>query len=175
MSQLETARLQLRPFALADQGDHRQLYSDPEVTKFLAGGPFLGAAIAERSARALARFEHVWAERGFGVWAVVDRATGRLLGQCGLNVLPDGAEVELLYALERASWGRGLATEAALAALRYGFEQTGLERIVAVTRPEHAASRRVMEKLGMAYEREVEVYGFRAVLYAISREAFGAP
>jgi ribosomal-protein-alanine N-acetyltransferase len=77
--------------------------------------------------------------------------------------------VELLYALSRASWGRGLATEAGRAALEHGFGPAGLERIVAVTRPEHWASRRVMERLGMAYEADRDAFGMQVVCYALTR------
>jgi ribosomal-protein-alanine N-acetyltransferase len=100
----------------------------------------------------------------------VDKATAGLIGQCGLNHLPDGSDVELLYALSRASWGRGLAIEAGRAALEHGFGPVGLERIVAVTRPEHRASRRVMERLGMAYEADRDAFGMQVVCYALTRE-----
>lgn len=85
------------------------------------------------------------------MWALVDRRTHVLVGQCRIRFLPGETahpEVELLYALERARWGLGLATEAGAAALGHGFGTLALPRIVAVTRPEHGASRRVMEKLG---------------------------
>lgn len=82
------------------------------------------------------------------------------------------SDVELLYALDRTAWGRGLATEAAGAALAYGFEVAGLGRIIGITRPANAASRRILEKLGMRYEREVEIFGIEAVLYGLSRERF---
>jgi ribosomal-protein-alanine N-acetyltransferase len=173
MSVLETARLRLRPFAAADAADHARIYAKPEVTRFLAGGPFLGEAASQRSRAALDLFISHWAQHGFGVWAVIDKQAGALIGQCGLKYLPDRPEVEVLYALDTPYWGRGLATEAAAAALRYGFEVVSLERIVAVAKPEHRASHHVMEKLGMTYEGTVEVYGgIRAVLYALSRAAF---
>jgi ribosomal-protein-alanine N-acetyltransferase len=170
--ELRTSRLRLRPFTEADAPTHLALYQDPEVTRPLGGGPFLGAEIAVRSRRAIDRFVRHWAEKGFGVFALEDLATGRFLGQCGLNTVDELGEIEVLYALERAAWGRGLATEAARAALAYGFDEARLDRIIAVTRPEHAKSRRVLEKLGMRYERDVEIFGIRAVLYALSRDAF---
>ncbi len=173
MSTLETPRLLLRPFMREDAADHARIYAKPEVTRFLAGGPFLGEAASQRSRAALDLFINHWKEHGFGVWAVIDRATGALIGQCGLKYLPDRPEVEILYALDTPYWGRGVATEAAAAALRHGFEATRLDRIVAVAMPAHHRSHRVMEKLGMIYEGMVEVYGgIRAVLYGISREAF---
>jgi ribosomal-protein-alanine N-acetyltransferase len=169
--ELRTPRLLLRPFAEADAPAHLELYRDPEVTRHLGGGPFTGDQVAQRSRRAVDKFVRHWTEKGFGVFAVEDLETRRLLGQCGLNTIDELGEIEILYALERAAWGRGLATEAARAALAYGFDEARLPRIVAVTRPEHRASRGVMEKLGMRYERDVEVFGIHAVLYALTRDA----
>ena len=113
MTDLRTARLRLRPFTEADAPAHLALYQDAEVTRQLGGGPFLGDQIAARSQRAVERFVRHWAEKGFGVFAVEELATGRFLGQCGLNTIDELGEIEVLYALERAAWGRGLATEAA--------------------------------------------------------------
>ena len=168
MSALETPRLRLRPFDPADHAAHATIYADPDVTRFLPGGPFLGDVAAARSARSLAHFAAHWAQHGWGVWAVVDKATEAVIGQCGLNHLPDGSDVELLYALARGSWGQGLATEAGRAALDHGFDTVGLPRIVAVTRPEHRASRRVMEHLGMAHEGDRELFGMRVACYAVT-------
>jgi RimJ/RimL family protein N-acetyltransferase len=173
--ELRTSRLRLRPFTEADATAHLALYRDPEVTRQLGGGPFVGDQIAARSRRAVDRFVRHWAEKGFGVFAVEELQTGRFLGQCGLSTVDELGEVEVLYALERAAWGRGLATEAARAAVACGFDRAGLARIVAVTRPEHTRSRAVLEKLGMRYERDVEVFGLHAVLYALTRDAFQAP
>ena len=172
---LRTARLRLRPFTEADGPVHLALYQDPEVTRQLGGGPFVDDQIAARSRRAVEKFVRHWAEKGYGVFAVEDLATGRFLGQCGLNTIDELGEIEVLYALERAAWGRGLATEAARAALAYGFDEAGLPRIVAVTRPEHTRSRHVLEKLGMRYERDVDVFGIHAVLYALTPDGFRAP
>ena len=129
----------------------------------------VGAEIEARSSRTVDKFVRHWAEKGFGVFAVEERETGRFLGQCGLNTIDELGEVEVLYALERAAWGRGLATEAARAALAYGFGEAGLSRIVAVTRPDHVRSRRVLEKLGLHYERDVHIFGLAAVLYSAVR------
>jgi RimJ/RimL family protein N-acetyltransferase len=170
--ELVTPRLRLRPFTPEDAGDHARLYRDPEVTRWLPGGPFDDAAAPLRSARALERFRRSWAEDGFGVWAVIDRASGWLIGQCGLLRLPEGPDVEILYLLERDRRGQGLAAEAAREVLRHAFADLELPRVVAVTRPEHTASRRVMEKLGMRQEADREIFGLHAVCYAVSREAF---
>jgi ribosomal-protein-alanine N-acetyltransferase len=170
--ELETRRLRLRPFTAEDAPDHLRLYRDPEVTRWLPGGPFDEEAAPVRSARALARFRECWAEHGFGVWALIAKGTERLVGQCGLLPLAGSPDIEILYLLERDQWGRGLAAEAAGEVLRHAFEDLRLPRIVAVTRPEHAASRRVMEKVGMRQEADRDVFGLHAVCYGISREAF---
>jgi ribosomal-protein-alanine N-acetyltransferase len=174
VTDIRTPRLRLRPFTEADAPAHLALYQDAEVTRHLGGGPFAVDQIAARSRRAIEKFVRHWADNGFGVFAVEDAATGRFLGQCGLNPIDELGEIEVLYALERAAWGRGLATEAARAALAHGFDEVGLPRIVAVTRPEHRRSRHVLEKLGMRYERDVDVFGIHAVLYALGRDEFRA-
>jgi RimJ/RimL family protein N-acetyltransferase len=170
---IETPRLRLRPFTREDGPAHGLLYADPAVTRYLPGGPFDAAAARERSARSLERFAAHWDRHGWGVWAVMDKERDALIGQCGLSHLPDGSDVEVLYALARRCWGRGLATEAAAAALRHGFLAVGLPRIVAVTAHDHAASRRVMEHLGMAYESERELFGMRLVCYALTAVEWG--
>jgi RimJ/RimL family protein N-acetyltransferase len=175
MTILTTPRLLLRAFGAGDAEAHARLYDDPEVTRWLGDGPWLGAAARARSRATLERFAEGWATHGWGVWAVVDRATGEVMGQCGLKPLelePGGpAEVEVLYALERRHWGRGLASEAARAALDHGFTALALPRIVAVARPDNRASRGVLEKLGLRYERDLTLGGIPAVCYAQSRAA----
>jgi ribosomal-protein-alanine N-acetyltransferase len=165
---LETPRLRLRPFTLDDLGAHASLYADPEITRWLSDGPWHGDAARERSERAVRRFVSHWSACGYGVWAVEERATGRFLGQCGLNTLP-GGEVEILWAIAREAWGRGLASEAARAALDYAFGVVGLERVIALARPQNGPSRRIMVKLGMRWEKDVEAFGAPAVYYAIER------
>jgi len=159
---LATDRLVLRPFGAGDAEAHARLYGDPEVTRWLGDGPWHGEAA-----------EH-WTAHGWGVWAITDRRTGEVMGQCGLNHLqlgPEGTapDVEVLYALEQRYWGRGFASEAAARALGHGFETLGLARVVAVARPDNHGSRAVMEKIGLVHEGPVVVSGIPAVCYAQSR------
>ena len=177
MTTLTTERLVLRPFGAGDAEAHARLYEDPEVTRWLGDGPWLGEVARARSTRSLERFMDGWAKHGWGVWAVTERATGQVLGQCGLNHLrlgpPDAApEVEVLYALERRAWGRGFASEAAAAALAHGFGVLALPRIVAVTRPDNRGSRAVLEKIGLAFERELSLFERPAVCYGLSRPGY---
>ena len=149
MTVLETPRLTLRPFAIDDIPAYAGIRSDPDVVRYLPGG---AAAAADADAIAAARIpdfiEH-WREHGFGLWAAVERASGRLIGHCGLLRLEDFDAVEVLYMLDRPAWGRGFATEAARASMDYGFRTVGLDRIVALVLPENRASARILEKLGM--------------------------
>lgn len=176
MTTVTTERLVLRPFTPADAEAHARLYDDPEVTRWLGDGPWLGEAARARSRKTLERFAEGWAEYGWGVWAVTDRAGGEVIGQCGLKhlVVDPGAapEVEVLYALDRRHWGRGLASEAAGAALAHGFGPLALPRIIAVARPDNRPSRAVLEKLGLVHERDVTLAGIPAVYYALNRDAY---
>jgi RimJ/RimL family protein N-acetyltransferase len=172
MTVLDTPRLRLRPFALADHAAHAQIYSDPQVMRYMPRGPMTPPEAQQASHEVLRHFIDHWTRYAYGVWAVTDKVTGTLLGQCGLRFLPQLNEVEVLYLLARASWGQGLASEAAEAALAYGFEQVGLERIIALTKPENTASRRVMEKLGMRYEKNLHIFHLEAVYYAITQDAW---
>jgi [ribosomal protein S5]-alanine N-acetyltransferase len=111
-------------------------------------------------------------EHGFSLWAVTDRANGTVMGDAGLiHYAHRGPEIELAYRLAKPYWGKGYATEAARAWVRHGFDELGLDRIVAVTHPENAASQRVLEKVGMRYERMTDYNGVTARLYAIERDS----
>lgn len=159
---LATRRLVLRPFAASDVPAYAAIRAKPEVVAALAGG----AAAAARAPADAARLVSAWAgaRPGGAPWAVEAWDGGRLLGHLGLRPLPElGGETELLYMLDSAVWGRGLATEGAAAALRAAFGPLGLRRVIALARPENAASLAVMRKLGMRREGEVQVFGVRAV------------
>ena len=163
MIEIETARLHLRRFTHGDLDDLYPIFSDPEVLTFMKSGEPASRAETEYALSSIIKH---WEQHGFGRWAVVDKETGKLIGYGGLRNL-DGTP-ELVYLLARAYWGQGLATEIARAALKWGFEERHFERIVAVTRPNHAASRRVMEKVGMTYERDTRYHDVDVVLYGIS-------
>ena len=166
---IETARLRLRQFAPTDFEELLALRSDPDVMRFIgSGGPHDEGQVRASLDKHLRR----WEEHGFGMWAVEFKDEGALVGWCGLVYLEDGEEVEVGYGFSKAHWGKGLATEAARASLRYGFETLGLERIVAVAQPENVASRRVMEKIGMKYVRKDFFYGTDVVYYCITRSEF---
>jgi ribosomal-protein-alanine N-acetyltransferase len=169
---LETPRLILRQFTPAD-GDayHAAILADPDVMRYLPGSvPRLRQAADAYIEKSLA----YWQAHGFGSLAVIYKANDALIGHAGImGFIADGEElIEVFYALAKAYWGQGLAAEVAFACLKFGFEQVKLPRIVAVYETENIPSRRVMEKIGMTYQKIVETYGTQMPMYAITREEF---
>ena len=144
---METDRLLLRPWCEEDAAELQRLFADADVRGGRNMPPARVAGFAESSLRQ-------WRVNGFGPWAAIDKTTGAWVGRVGLDHLDDwpGADkIEVGFELHKAWWGRGLATEAAKAALRFGFEARGLQTIISVTAAAHAAARRVMEKAGLTY------------------------
>ena len=132
-----------------------------------SGGPRSRAQAAEL----LDRYRHQLDERGFTWWPWRRRASAELVGMIGLNAAEVEGEpvVEVGWTVAPAHWGHGFATEAAAASLAWGFDVCKLDEIVSFTMPENLASRRVMEKLGMEFEREFDHQGLPHVLYRIGR------
>ena len=160
----ETERLQHRAFTVGDADALFALNSHPEVMR-LTGEPLLASLDAARRAiAAYPDFETV----GYGRWACVLKETGAIIGFCGLKRLPDLDEVDVGYRFLPKYWGRGLATEACIASLDFGFTTLQLERIIGLVAPENAASIRVLEKAGMKHAGEV-VYDGRPALRYVKR------
>jgi RimJ/RimL family protein N-acetyltransferase len=120
-------------------------------------------------ARWIRRAESEYRERGFGLWIIEERETGAFVGECGLTqqVFAGTVEVEVGYQLRPESWGRGLATEAASACIDFARDVAGLARVVALIDPRNDASKRVAAKIGLRWERDVEVPGKTLGVYAI--------
>lgn len=164
---IETSRLTFRKFTLDDLDDLYNLFSDPDVVRYVGTGE---TASREETETALKGIMSHWERHGFGRWAILDKHSQRFVGYGGLRMLIDTPEV--VYHLATARWGMGLATEIATASLRYGFEEKGFERIVAIAKPENLASIRVMQKIGMTYEMHTDYYNYPVVKYAMLRENF---
>jgi RimJ/RimL family protein N-acetyltransferase len=167
---VETERLFLRPWGKDDRGKLYRLFTDPAVKGGRNFPPERIARIAESSARQ-------WRVNGFGPWAAIEKASGSWIGRIGLDELEDWPgvdKIEVGFELHQAWWGRGLATEGARAALRFGFEQHGLERIISVTAASHGAARRVMEKVGLTYQKTLHWMSpdVPVVCYAIDRSVW---
>lgn len=166
MTILHTERLSLRPVTEGHVADFQAFYGDPEVMAIRKYGVLDPA----RAARQVETMTTHWQRHGFGMWVVEENADPGFAGECGLRWLEDGSDVELSYGLLPRYRGRGLATEAAAAALDYGTEVLGLETIVALSRGDNAISHRVLEKLGMKLEwrRESGTHGL--VRYRLDRD-----
>jgi ribosomal-protein-alanine N-acetyltransferase len=164
-----TERLSYRPLAATDAEAVHVVWGDPEVMQYLPSNPSSSVSeTAERIERHVSRF----AESGYGLCAVVEREDRRVVGTCGVFPVEwVGPEVEVAYHFAREVWNRGYATEAAGAWVASAFDQLALDRVVALAYPANRASTRVMEKIGMQFDRDVDRYGERLVLYAIERSA----
>jgi RimJ/RimL family protein N-acetyltransferase len=150
MPELITERLRLRRWSSDDVPAMTAINSDPEVMRWISDGSL---SDSHRTAASIARYEVSWDVNGFGLFAVELRTSGELAGFTGLaipeflpQILP---AVEIGWRLGRQFWGSGLATEAARAALAFGFEQCHLERVVSIYQPANVASGSIMRKLGM--------------------------
>jgi len=156
-----TERLRIRPFVARDAAAiHRLVSSDPEVQRYRH---IPVAATVEES---LPFFEWLLEQQrtqGFSLWAVEDRTTGELLGQCGLVRVR--GPVEIAYSFGRSHWGKGFATEAARACLDFGRGELGLSPIVAYMDPANIGSQRVAEKLGMRADGHTDFNGVAYLRY----------
>jgi [ribosomal protein S5]-alanine N-acetyltransferase len=164
---LETPRLLLRCFAPTDLDGLHLITRDPEVMRFIGDGHTLSRA---ETGRNMAAIINAFQRRGFGRWALVVKETGALAGYCGFGLGSEEIGIELAYMLAQSEWGKGFATEAGAACLRYGFENLGLASIAALTRPENLKSRRVMERLKMKFVSDGSYHGYSCVRYSITRE-----
>jgi RimJ/RimL family protein N-acetyltransferase len=167
-----TARLLLRPFRPEDVDQAFALFSDPEVMKYSVSGGDKDRA--ETEAR-LARYQHDYERDGFGVFAMVDRGPGRLVGIAGLHRHGHGEEVELIYRLRRDKWGQGLASEAVSTLIDRGFSELGFRRIFAFIEPANLASQRAALRVGMAFVEDTLYDGIPVQSYVITNPKGAAP
>ena len=153
--QIETERLLLRRWRSSDVAPFAEICSDAAVMQWIGSGAIPSH---DQCAKAIQYFEGEWEAKGYGLFAVERKHNRELAGFTGLSypgflpeILP---AVEIGWRLKRECWGRGLATEAAKAALHFGLNDLQLSRIVSVIQVGNEGSQRIMEKLGMTFERE---------------------
>jgi len=166
---IETERLRLRMLRDSDLDNLASLFADPDVMRYVGNGQPTDRIEAEK---ALASIIAHWDRHGFGRWAIEEKGSGEFVGYGGLRSLRGTPEV--VYHLAKRYWGNGFATEMARASLRFGFTEKGFDRIVAIAKPENAASIRVMEKVGMHFEMQTTYYDIEVVQYEINRDEFKA-
>ena len=152
-----------------DDLDHLfTLYHSPDVRKYYSEGI---PSYEETKQELEWMINTCYAKYGFGMWATIEKKTGKFIGRCGLTPMDiEGREeIEVGYMLAKEYWGQGLATEAARAILQYGFEQEGLSRLICVINPGNQASSRVAEKIGMTLEIDGDINGEPTLLYSIHK------
>ena len=163
---IETERLQLRKFVLDDVDALARVISDPETMRYYPA-PFDRSGVLEWIQRNVRRY----ALDGHGLWAMVLKESGEMIGDAGLTRQSvDGAdEIECGYHLRRDYWGKGLATEAARACRDYGFAHLKVDHIISLIRPDNWPSRRVAERNGMTVWKEVVWRDLPHCVYVIRR------
>lgn len=164
---LETERLILRPMQSADLDKIFAIRSDAEMMRLIKPPENI-----ELTKRWLNYVSSRWKTEKIGFRAVVHKQKSCVIGWCGLWKLPETDETEIGYAIHKDFQRQGLAVEAAFAVLVEGFEKLGASRIVAIAMPENTASHRVMEKIGLSFERVGWFYERECVYYALDRKNF---
>jgi ribosomal-protein-alanine N-acetyltransferase len=164
---LQSERLTLRTMTIDDAEPLMAVFTDPMVMASFGGGSFDREQMERWVVRNLAHQK----EHGYGLFTVVHQRDGVIIGDCGLEHMEVGgfAEIELGYDLRSDYWGRGLATEAAIAVRDHAFHDLGVERLISLIRPDNGASCRVAEKTGMVHERDLPRGGIPYRLYAVAR------
>jgi RimJ/RimL family protein N-acetyltransferase len=168
---IETDRLVLRPLVSDDIDEFAEMHAAPEVVATM------GRFGRQRSLERLEDNEREWRDRGHGLMAVLERASGRFAGRSGLKYWPEFDEVEVGWVLHPAYWGRGFATEAGRACLEWGFRALDVPYFTAMIVPDNARSIAVAERLGMRRVRSDVLADLPVTVYSIERvsRSSGAP
>ncbi len=164
---LETDRLLLRAMVPEDIDPLLEVFGDPKVMESFNEPPFNREQMAGWVERNLKHQE----KHGYGLFSVVLKSEGKLIGDCGLEHMELGGEqvVELGYDIASQYWNQGIATEAASAVRDHAFTELGLKEIVSFIRDHNIASRRVSEKIGMTLERKLGKPGHVHFIYSIAK------
>ncbi|EYE88157.1 acetyltransferase [Fervidicella metallireducens AeB] len=162
---INTKRLVMRQFQDDDINQYISIMTNPNVTQYL------GNRKNKTSAEVLGimeKFKKLWSENGYGVWAVIEKSSGKIIGHCGYMTVEEYGEVELLYAFDENYWGKGFATEAAKAAIEYASLHYNWTKIIAMAYSGNAASNHILKKLGFWYDKEITLHGGRLKLYSFN-------
>ena len=161
---IDTERLRLFPLFEKDTEALHVLWTQPDVRQFLWDGESIPP---EQTAEVVAESERLFRESGLGLWSAHADSGSGMIGFCGYWYFHEPPELQVLYGLSPDQWGRGLATEAACAMIRYGFETLGLKEVIGSTDVPNLASVRVMEKAGMSFQKRVSINGLDTLYYRI--------
>ena len=166
MQTLSSARLRYRMFEESDLDGYAAMCADEEVMRYLGDGLPMDRAGAWRN---MALVLGHWQLRGFGPWAVEERATGRLAGRVGCWQPESWPALEIGWTLCRDFWGKGYATEAGLVALDHAFAQLKQSHVISLIHRQNQRSIAVARRLGMQREGSTEVMGHAVEIYGIHR------
>ncbi len=161
----ETDRLIIRTVTLEDATDSFEIYGDAEVMKFVDGSP--PYENIERSELNLKRGMEYQNIHGISHWGMIEKSSNKFIGHCGFNLFENGPEFELVAHVNRKYWNMGFATEAAKACIDHAFSCLNTQTIVGLVEPENIGSVRLLEKLKMVYDSEVEEDGIQLKLYKL--------
>jgi RimJ/RimL family protein N-acetyltransferase len=163
---LETPRLRLREFHREDLDDLAAMVADEDQMRF-----YPRPKTRDEAAAWITRNFGLYRECGFGFWFIESIATGQFLGYCGIRplILEGASEIEIGWHTKKTSWNQGISTEASNATRDLGFRHFALCRIEATVHPDHLASRRVAEKIGMQAEKTTILDDYSCVIYGIQR------
>ena len=169
--EIETERLLLREITPEDLDEFaRVIFADTDVLRYMAKRDLTPVERAERARKVSVEN---WSKHGYGAWLITDKNSSNVIGSCDFDTEEVNGGVELGYSIGKAYWGKGIATETARAAIRFGFDTAKMERIVGVVVPENTASWRVLERLGFVYEKSTQAYGWDELrFYILQRERF---
>lgn len=164
---VETPRLYLRQFTLADTGYIYRLNSNPEVLKYLHERPL----VSEKDAAGIIRTAILpQYKNNLGRWAMFTKTGNEFLGWCGLKHRPELDEIDLGYRLMQEAWGKGYAAEAAKHCIDYGFEKLSLKEITGRAHIENHVSLHILQKIGMRYIKDEVVDDCPVKTFSISRQ-----
>lgn len=161
---LETARLRLRPWRESDLDPYLELTSDPEAMRHLGAGEVMDRELTWRN---IALILGHWAIRGFGFWAVEEKAGGAFVGRVGLWYPEGWPAMEVGWALLRRHWGKGYATEAGRASLDHAWTVVGAQHVVSLIFPGNSRSAAVAERIGERLERKIIKFDREYLIYGI--------
>jgi RimJ/RimL family protein N-acetyltransferase len=167
MTRIETRRTLLRPFVLDDIPAYAAIRAKPEVVRYITGGARAAERAAEVAARVMPDFIRHWQDHGYGPWAMIEQASGQLMGHMGLRYVPEMAATEILYMLDTPFWGQGYATEGAMASRDHAFGVLQLQTVVAIAAIENKASQRVMRKIGLTLQTYRPYKNVTVALYTL--------
>lgn len=169
---IQTERLKLRGFLAGDVEPFAAMCADPEVIRYAS---FAGRPLSLEESRSwVSRMQAHWQERNFGMWAVVDRQSGRFLGRIGLQQPEGYPGVEIAWMLARNYWGQGFAYEGCMAAIEWGFSYLDQQFLISLIFPENQRSIRLAERLGESLIGSIQIQGKHLLQYRISRKDWAA-